>query len=166
MLKCAKRISQNVLTNVYLTCVLKPKLEFSTIWPHWASFVLMLACFLYQYGRHFPDDILVWSHFLTLEVCLCIQCHRTIRSSYFFNTLRPRQNCRHFSDDIFTYIFLNENVWILIKISLKFVRKGPVNNIPALVQIMAWCRPGDKHYLNQWWLVYWRIYASLASSMS
>ena len=31
-----------------------------------------------------------------------------------------------------------------IEISLKFVPKGPVNNIPALVQIMAWCRPGDK----------------------
>ena len=31
-----------------------------------------------------------------------------------------------------------------IKISLKLVRKGPINNIPALVQIMAWRRPGDK----------------------
>ena len=40
--------------------------------------------------------------------------------------------------------FLNENVWIPIKISLKFVPKGPINNIPALVQIMAWCHPGDK----------------------
>ena len=60
------------------------------------------------------------------------------------NTLRPRQNGRHFADDIFKCIFLNENVWILIKISLKFVPKGPINNIPALVQIMAWRRPGDK----------------------
>ena len=40
--------------------------------------------------------------------------------------------------------FLNENVWIPIKISLKFVPKGRINNIPALVQIMAWRRPGDK----------------------
>ena len=61
-----------------------------------------------------------------------------------FNTLRPRQNGRHFADDIFKYIFLNENAWISLKISLKFVPKGPVNNIPALVQIMAWRRPGDK----------------------
>ena len=44
----------------------------------------------------------------------------------------------------FKCIFLNENVWIPIKISLKFVPKGPINNIPALVQIMAWRRPGDK----------------------
>ena len=35
-------------------------------------------------------------------------------------------------------------VRILITFSLKFVPKGPINNIPALVQIMAWRRPGDK----------------------
>ena len=58
--------------------------------------------------------------------------------------LRPRQNGRHFADDIFKCIFLNENVWIPIKISLKFVLKGRINNIPALVQIMAWPRPGDE----------------------
>ena len=61
-----------------------------------------------------------------------------------FNTLGPRQNGRHFPDDIFKCIFLNENVWIPVKISLKFVPKGPINNTPALVQIMAWRRPGDK----------------------
>ena len=61
-----------------------------------------------------------------------------------FNTLRPGQNGRHFADDIFKCIFSNENVWISIKISLKFVPKGPINNIPALVQIMVWRRPGDK----------------------
>ena len=61
-----------------------------------------------------------------------------------FNTLRPRQYGRHFADDIFKCIFLNENVWILTRISLKFILKGPINNIPALVQIMAWRWPGDK----------------------
>ena len=60
------------------------------------------------------------------------------------NTLRPRQNGRHFADDSFKCIFLNENVWFSIKISLKFVPKGLINNIPALVQIMAWRRPGDR----------------------
>ena len=46
--------------------------------------------------------------------------------------------------ETFKYIFLNENVIISVKISLKFVPKGPISNIPTLVQIMAWCRPGDK----------------------
>ena len=59
-------------------------------------------------------------------------------------TLRPRRNEQHFADDIFKRIFFKENVWISIKISLKFVPKGPINNIPALVQIMAWRRSGDK----------------------
>ena len=60
------------------------------------------------------------------------------------NTLRPRQNGRHFPEDIFKCIFLNENVWISLKISLKFVPMVRINNIPALVQIMAWHRPGGK----------------------
>ena len=60
-----------------------------------------------------------------------------------FNTLTPRLNGRPFSD-IFKCIFLNENEWISPKISLKFVPKVRFNNIPALVQIMAWRRPGDK----------------------
>ena len=60
------------------------------------------------------------------------------------NTLRPRQNGHHFTDDIFKCTFMNENVWLMIKISLKFVPKCPTNNIPALVQIMAWCQPGNK----------------------
>ena len=59
------------------------------------------------------------------------------------NILGPRQNGRHLPDDIFKCIFMNENIEISIKISLKFVPKGPINNIPALVQIMAWRRPGD-----------------------
>ena len=61
-----------------------------------------------------------------------------------FNTLRPRQNGRLFADDIFKWISLNENVWISIKISLKFVHMCPINNIPTLVQVMAWRLPGDK----------------------
>ena len=61
-----------------------------------------------------------------------------------FNTLRPRQNGQNFPDDIFKCIFVNENVWLSIKISLKFVPGGQINNIPSLVQIMAWRRPSDK----------------------
>ena len=60
------------------------------------------------------------------------------------NTLRPRQNGWQFPDDTFKCIPLNANLTISIKISLKFVPKGPLNNTPALVQIMAWRRPGDK----------------------
>ena len=49
-----------------------------------------------------------------------------------------------FQTKFFKCIILNENEFISIDISQKFVPKGPINNIPALVQIMAWHRPGDK----------------------
>ena len=51
-------------------------------------------------------------------------------------------------------MFLNENAWILITISLKLVPKVMISSIAAFVQ-------ATNHYLNQWWLLHWRKYASL-----
>ena len=48
------------------------------------------------------------------------------------------------ADDIFKWIFMNANGRILIRISLKYVPKSPIENKPALVQVMAWRRTGDK----------------------
>ena len=61
-----------------------------------------------------------------------------------FNTLGPRQDGRYFADNIFKCIFFNENGCILIKLSLRYDRKGSIDNNPPLVQIMAWRRSGDK----------------------
>ena len=65
-----------------------------------------------------------------------------------------------FADDSFRCIFVNEKFYILIKISLKFVPNGPINNIPALVQIVAWRRSGDKPLsepmLNNFTIAYMR----------
>ena len=60
------------------------------------------------------------------------------------NSSFPAQNCCHFTDVIFRCIFLNENVWISIRISLNFVPTISMNNIQVMVQIMAWRRIGDK----------------------
>ena len=68
----------------------------------------------------------------------------TSLNHYFVNTMRSRLNGRHIPDDIFKMIFVNENVWISINISLKFVLRGPVNNISTLVHAMAWRRPGGE----------------------
>ena len=65
-------------------------------------------------------------------------------TSIMFNTLSLRRNGRHFIDDTFKRVFMNENIRISINFSLKFVPKCLINNIPALVQIIAWRRPGDK----------------------
>ena len=48
------------------------------------------------------------------------------------------------ADDNFKCIFLNENNKISIRISLKFVPRSPIDNKPALVQVMAWHLTGDK----------------------
>ena len=54
----------------------------------------------------------------------------TVYSRSLLNSLRPRQNGRHFADHILKCIFLNENAWIPIKMSLKFVPR-------------AWCQTGN-----------------------
>ena len=57
------------------------------------------------------------------------------------------------ADNIFKRIFMNEKFCILIKIALKFVPQGPIDNNPALVKIMTLHRIGNKPWsepmLNQ-----------------
>ena len=103
-----------------------------------------------------------------------ITSHQDDIISLHINTLRLRQNGQHFADDIFKRIFFNENVWISNKISLKFVPNGTINNIAALVQIMAWRRPGANPLSEpvmvslptricvarpQWVNIFWSTYA-------
>ena len=58
---------------------------------------------------------------------------------WLLNTVRSRRNDRDFADDFFKCIHLNENAWISIRNSLKFVLvpKVPIDNKPALAQKMA-----------------------------
>ena len=96
------------------------------------------------------EGLVMWSFDFSFDASLIKLMNKQLRSRWTgvswdsLNTLRPRQNGRHFPDDIFKCIFLNDDVLISITISLKFVPNGPINKIPALVQIMAWRRPGDK----------------------
>ena len=72
------------------------------------------------------------------------------------------QNGCHFADNIFRCNFVNENFGILIKILLKFVPKGPIDENPAfgldngLVpnrrQVIIWTNAG---------LIHWYIYVAL-----
>ena len=103
-------------------------------------FKVLLSVWLFSFFRYNMSLCLILIYnpgiinFLSLDLLLdCL-----------VNTLRPRQDGRHFPDDIFKYIYLNENARISLKKSLKFVPKVQINNIPAFVQIMAWRRPGDK----------------------
>ena len=82
------------------------------------------------------------------------------------NILRPRQNGRHFTEDISKCILMNENIWISIKISLEFVSKDPNDNIPALVQIMVWHRTGDKPLSEPMVALFTDIYIHHSASMA
>ena len=109
---------------------------------YWLKIIYLTVCSLcalYELQREivYADDILIGS-------CGPNNSHNYRKSTWLINTLRLRHDGCQFPDDIFKYIILNENVSISIMISLKFVPKDPINNIPALVQIMAWHRPGDK----------------------
>ena len=80
-------------------------------------------------------------------------------SRWVLKTLRPRQNGRHFSDDIFKCIFINEKFCISILISLKFVPRGPIASsgsgnglAPNRRQAITWTNADPVH---------WRIYAAL-----
>ena len=90
-----------------------------------------------RYGDSHVKDRLFFNMGISIQVRRHLYIEAVGPQVLFFNTLRPRQNWRHFADNIFKWIFLNENVWIPIKISLKFVPRGPINYIPVLVQIMA-----------------------------
>ena len=112
----------------------------------WYNFIKFLAISFnsiihlcpFQYYIHMFHDVLEW-----------------------VNTVRPRQNGRHFPGDIFKCIFLNENIWT-ITISLTFPPKGSIDSILALVQIMVWRLPGDKPLVEPMMVInYRRIYASL-----
>ena len=75
------------------------------------------------------------------RVATAIDCLKQTGDPYSTEaTLWPRQNCRHFAEDI-----LSAFSWMKIyECWLRFVPNGPINNIPALFQIMARCPPGGK----------------------
>ena len=96
-----------------------------------STLVQVMAC-CHQATSHYLNQC--WPSSLTLN---------DITRPQWVNALRPRQNGWHFAYAIFKCILLNEK-WISIEISLTFISNRPINNIPALVQIMAWCQPDDK----------------------
>ena len=140
----AKEVTQKWTNCFILLPVLQIMFRLSVVWPltfnsSWPSDTIQRHRSVSTLAQIMAWCLKAGSHYLN-------QCWFLISDILWLslNPLRPRQNGRHFPDDIFKYIFLDENVRISLKISLKFVPKVPINNIPALVLIMAWRRPGDK----------------------
>ena len=83
-----------------------------------------------------------WKNIGTEKSPYCLSDHHWKH----INPLRQRQNGHHFTDDPCNRIFFNEPVRISIKISLRFVPKGPIKNIPELFHITACHRPSGKPF--------------------
>ena len=116
---------------------------YAMFWWNWYTSCVLsnYQCFVWWggWGVRFNETLKISA----LWLILALERPTTVRSTL-LNTLRTRQNGRHIPDDNFKCTFFNENVWISITISLKFVPKVRINNLTALVLIMAWRRPGDK----------------------
>ena len=98
-----------------------------------------------KFQRQYFQNPDVFTQELTIEVMICniiailyregddFSCKCTGLFWSCFNSSPPGQNGLHCPDDNFICIFLTENFCILIKISLKFVPKGPIDNNQTLV---------------------------------
>ena len=82
------------------------------------------------------------------------------------NMLKLRHNDHHFSDDKFKCIFLNGNFWILDKKSLEYVLLGLINDIIALIQVMAWRRTGEKPFCESMVVCFADAYMRRSASVS
>ena len=86
-----------------------------------------------------PAKTTIWSVAVFTSFETIMNKHKLFPMYYIFTYWQrvthrpPGQNGRHFADDIFRSVFVNETFCILIRISLKFVPKGPIDNNPALV---------------------------------
>ena len=110
---------------------------------HWAlliytypSYVITMPTYVLTQNRH---QAISNNHTDSISIILLHKAYCVIQLQPAINQLiSPGQNGHHFADDMFRCIFVNEKFCILIEISLHFVLKA------ALVQVMAWCRIGDK----------------------
>ena len=106
-------------------CLAKSSVSFSRLAPDISS--------IWKYTKRKSRDYVsgIWE-------LIKISVNATSLSHYLhtdiLNTLR--QNDRHFAD-VFKCIFFDRSVWLSIKMPLKFLPKGPINNKPILVQTMA-----------------------------
>ena len=106
-----------------------------TITQHWFRYLLGAEWAICHYLNQ------CWSDSLTH---ICGTRGRWVDISHFLNSSPPGQNGHHFADDLFKCILVNEKFCILIKISLEFLSKCPLDNKSALIMRMACHQTNDK----------------------
>ena len=79
------------------------------------------------------------------QLCLVTSATIVVPAESMMTYCQLESKCSPFRRRHFEMHFLEWNyIWISINISLKFVSRGQISDIPTLVHIMAWRRPGDK----------------------
>ena len=76
------------------------------------------------------------------------------------NTLRPRQNGRHFPDDIFKCIFLKKMYEFRLRFHWSLLLRVQLTIFQHWFRQWLGADQATSHCLHQWWLIYWRIFAS------
>ena len=115
--------------------------------------------YLYLLRNHFANHFVANGSFFYLFHQCCIvfmaSCRysRCILCNYYMlclvNSSPPGQNGRHFADDNFKHILMNEKFCISIRISLNVIPNGLIDNESALIQVMAWqAKQATTHYLT------------------
>ena len=153
---CLKSPASRLFTHPFIREQIKENITTPHHWSLWGEFTAQRASnaenfsiwwrhYALEHGLSSPDGNAWGLHDRHPWLQINVDRFSSARTVWLtINALRPRQGGRHFPDDIFKWLFVNGNVWFFIKISLKFVPKVRINNIPALVQIMARCRSGYK----------------------
>ena len=116
-------------------------LNFRIVW----GYIVRLATTstsINQCNYLFLDDIIL------LTRVLLTHWGRDEMAKGVIDTIRPKRDGQHFADDIFKCILLNENIWISLRISQKYVLKVRIDSISALFQTMTW-RPSDDKPLSE-----------------
>ena len=123
--------SGSTLAQVMVCCLTAPSHYFNQCW------LIISKIQLHSSDGNFTRDTSVMNDYYLGNLSYSKLCNS-------FHLSPPGQNGRHFADDIFKWISMNEKFCILIRISLKCVHKGRIDEKSALVQVMAWCGPDDK----------------------
>ena len=137
LIKCptfSKMVERKIINDHNKETETKLSYEIHATWECILPLVLEITCGMLRRAVSLMNNTPAY-RVMRFSPCLII---------HYYNSLRPRQDGRHFPDYIFQCIFLNENVWFLNNMSLNFVPKSLMKDIPALVQIMAWRSLGDK----------------------
>ena len=129
--------------------------------PHWT--------YLWKHYIYYKKETKVGSQNFGYQIWFCTRLMMSVDLNvltHWGQHIEAETNGRHFPDDIFKWIFFNENCFILLQISIKCVCNGPIDNNSALVQIMARRPTGDKPLSEPMLTLFSNTYMHLSASMS